>query len=323
MKKTIIILLIFCICLSGCNSNNQKTKTTNETTESATESSTESIDTFNVRNIEYTIPKKWHLTQSSSNDKDDSTNIVFSSPTLVLSLSIGSVKPTSTEDLNSFFSSFIKAASSGNAKQTTYYKTSYGCSATFLYDMTSTNNAVYHTKTYITYNNGNYVAFILGGPNPNGFSENELFDYLTTAFKINGAMSELGNNVPFNEMAVGLIQNKQSSSKKGQDETTTSIPSDYINALKKAKSYSNSQHMSKKRLYDQLTSEYGEKFPADAAQYAIDNLKADYKANALAKAKSYQTSQNMSKNRIYDQLTSDYGEMFTPDEAQYAIDNLN
>lgn len=30
--------------------------------------------------------------------------------------------------------------------------------------------------------------------------------------------------------------------------------------------------MSKKGIYDQLTSEYGEAFPADAAQYAVDNL---------------------------------------------------
>lgn len=47
-------------------------------------------------------------------------------------------------------------------------------------------------------------------------------------------------------------------------------------------------HMSKKGIYDQLVSEYGEQFSAEAAQYAIDNMKADWNANALAKAKSYQ-----------------------------------
>ncbi|MCQ9299542.1 Ltp family lipoprotein [Staphylococcus hyicus] len=35
--------------------------------------------------------------------------------------------------------------------------------------------------------------------------------------------------------------------------------------------------MSKAGIYDQLTSEYGEQFPDEAAQYAIDNLDADYK----------------------------------------------
>jgi hypothetical protein len=39
-------------------------------------------------------------------------------------------------------------------------------------------------------------------------------------------------------------------------------------------------HMSKQGIYDQLTSEYGEDFSADAAQYAIDNVQADWKQNA-------------------------------------------
>lgn len=98
---------------------------------------------------------------------------------------------------------------------------------------------------------------------------------------------------------------------------------EYQNALEKAKDYSDYMHMSKQGIYDQLTSEYGDKFPADAAQYAIDNLGADYKANALAKAKVYQKDMNMSKSAIYDQLVSSYGEQFTPEEAQYAVDNLD
>ena len=81
-------------------------------------------------------------------------------------------------------------------------------------------------------------------------------------------------------------------------------------------------HMSKAALYDQLTSEYGEKFSAEAAQYAIDNLDVDYKANALEKAKDYQEMMAMSPSAIYDQLISEYGEKFTAEEAQHAIDNL-
>lgn len=100
-------------------------------------------------------------------------------------------------------------------------------------------------------------------------------------------------------------------------------PVEYQNALNKAKSYSDMMHMSKKGIYDQLTSEYGERFPAEAAQYAVDHLQADYNANALAKAKSYQETMSMSSAAIYDQLVSSYGEQFTPEEAQYAIDNLN
>lgn len=64
-----------------------------------------------------------------------------------------------------------------------------------------------------------------------------------------------------------------------------SIPTEFKNALKKATQYSSIMHMSKQGIYDQLTSEYGEGFPEDAAQYAIDNIDADWEANALAKAK--------------------------------------
>ncbi len=98
---------------------------------------------------------------------------------------------------------------------------------------------------------------------------------------------------------------------------------EYINALRKAEIYSETMHMSKQGIYDQLISEYGEKFSADAAQYAIDNLQADWNANALEKAKTYQETMSMSKSAIYDQLISKYGEKFTKEEAQYAIDHLD
>ncbi|MFQ8989054.1 MAG: Ltp family lipoprotein, partial [Intestinibacter sp.] len=39
-----------------------------------------------------------------------------------------------------------------------------------------------------------------------------------------------------------------------------------------AKSYQDTMNMSKSAIYDQLTSEYGEQFTAEEAQYAIDNL---------------------------------------------------
>ena len=44
------------------------------------------------------------------------------------------------------------------------------------------------------------------------------------------------------------------------------------NALAKAESYSSMMHMSKAAIYDQLTSSYGEGFPAESAQYAVDHL---------------------------------------------------
>ena len=98
---------------------------------------------------------------------------------------------------------------------------------------------------------------------------------------------------------------------------------EYINALRKAEIYSETLYMSKRAIYDQLVSSYGEDFPPDAAQYAIDHIQADWKANALEKAKVYYETMAMSKNAIYDQLISNYGEQFTKEEAQYAIDHLD
>lgn len=103
----------------------------------------------------------------------------------------------------------------------------------------------------------------------------------------------------------------------------TSVPKEYKSALNKAASYANTMHMSKRGVYDQLVSDYGEKFSAEAAQYAVDNVKADWNANALAKAKNYQNTMNMSPAAIHDQLISEYGEKFTKAEADYAIQNIN
>ena len=106
-------------------------------------------------------------------------------------------------------------------------------------------------------------------------------------------------------------------------EAEPKVPREYQNALESAKSYSNVMHMSKKGIYNQLISPYADKFPAEAAQYAVDNLQADYNANALAKAKEYQETMHMSSQAIRDQLTSEHGEKFTASEADYAIAHLN
>ena len=82
-------------------------------------------------------------------------------------------------------------------------------------------------------------------------------------------------------------------------------------------------HMSKAGIYDQLTSDSGEKFTSEEAQYAIDNVQADWNANALASAKNYQNSMAMSPEAIRDQLSSEYGDKFTQEEADYAVANLN
>ena len=104
--------------------------------------------------------------------------------------------------------------------------------------------------------------------------------------------------------------------------TETLVPREYQSALNQAQSYSNTMHMSEAAIYDQLISEYGGQFNSDAAQYAIENVNADYYYNALESAKSYSETMDMSSDAIYDQLISDYGGKFTEDQASYAVQHL-
>lgn len=105
-------------------------------------------------------------------------------------------------------------------------------------------------------------------------------------------------------------------------QTKSNLPTEYRSALNKAQMYNDSMYMSKDGLYEQLTSEYGEKFSAGAAKYAIDNVDANWRENALKKAKQYQDDMAMSPDAILEQLSSEYGEKFTVSEAKYAVDNL-
>ena len=100
----------------------------------------------------------------------------------------------------------------------------------------------------------------------------------------------------------------------------SSVPAESTAALQTANSYVNSSvNLSKAGLYDQLVSE--EQFPSDAAQYAIDNVKADWNQIALASAKDYRESIGMSNASIHDQLINQ--EKFTQQEADYAIQHID
>ena len=103
-----------------------------------------------------------------------------------------------------------------------------------------------------------------------------------------------------------------------------SVSVEYINALIKGIQYAKDMHMSKQRVYDQLSSDYGEQFSQDAAAWAVAHMSdIDWKANALVKAKFYRDDMHLSNNRIYQQLTSDYGERFAKDEADYAMAHID
>lgn len=105
--------------------------------------------------------------------------------------------------------------------------------------------------------------------------------------------------------------------------TDSSVPHEYSSALAKADYYSRVLRLSRQKIYEELTDEYGYKFSPEAAQYATEHLKADYNANALANAKYYHKKMHMTPEAIRKQLTRESGDQFTPDEANYAIQHLN
>lgn len=107
--------------------------------------------------------------------------------------------------------------------------------------------------------------------------------------------------------------------------TEEPIPSEYEFALRKAESCSRVMNMSKAGIYNELTAGHGETFSDEAVQYAMDNLKADWKSNARACAFDYSETFHMSKRRVYNQLKAEgeYGEGFTQEEAQYAVDRAS
>lgn len=116
--------------------------------------------------------------------------------------------------------------------------------------------------------------------------------------------------------------NSSSSSAKSSSSSSSHVSATKVAALKSAQTYSDTMHMSKQGIYDQLTSDAGDKFDDASAQYAVDHVKADWNKNALKAAESYQKDQNMSPEAIRDQLTSDAGDKFTQNQADYAVSHL-
>lgn len=105
--------------------------------------------------------------------------------------------------------------------------------------------------------------------------------------------------------------------------TASAASSSYRAALATGYSYARSQHMSKRAVYHQLCSKYGEGFSKHAASYAVRHIHGvSWNKNALKSARSYRHSEHMSSRAIYQQLISSYGDMFTKSQASYAIHHL-
>ena len=112
------------------------------------------------------------------------------------------------------------------------------------------------------------------------------------------------------------------STQSDNDAADDAEPKEFKNALRAAKNYLDFSAFSEAKLYDQLTSEYGEKFTPEQAQYAVDTVNADWNAEAVEAAETYQDMMPMSGPALLEQLTSEYGDQFTMEEAQHAVSTL-
>lgn len=106
-------------------------------------------------------------------------------------------------------------------------------------------------------------------------------------------------------------------------EPTTTLTLAQENAIESAQSYLDYSGFSRKGLFDQLTSKYGEGFEKADAEFAISYLEqnalVDWNEEAAESAASYLESSSFSKSSLFDQLTSKYGEQFTNEQASYAL----
>ena len=120
------------------------------------------------------------------------------------------------------------------------------------------------------------------------------------------------------KVTIYLEYKKEITSPPSSSESTPefSISREYKNALAKAKDYLEYSAFSKEGLKAQLI--YS-KYPEDAAQYAVDNVGADWNEQALKKAKDYLDYDSFSNEGLKEQLV--YSK-FTEDQAQYAIEHL-
>lgn len=164
------------------------------------------------------------------------------------------------------------------------------------------------------------IIIILGAVGGSSYDDSTVAKNETISEVEQNQDKEISNNQ--GEEKDVLVKENEEKVEEKEEKVEEEVPKEYKSALRKAKVYSDTMSMSKEGLYDQLTSEYGEKFSDEAAQYAVDNLDVNWKENALKKAKVYQETMAMSPSAIYDQLVSEYGEKFTEEEAQYAVDNL-
>ena len=127
------------------------------------------------------------------------------------------------------------------------------------------------------------------------------------------------------------VEVEESTAEKSEESSTPADPTaeftvEQKNAYKSGENYLDMMGMSKQGLIDQLSSEYGDKYPLDVAEFAVEQLEkngvADWDAECEESAQSYLDMMPMSKEELIDQLCSDYGDKYTREQAERAVEKV-
>lgn len=112
----------------------------------------------------------------------------------------------------------------------------------------------------------------------------------------------------------------------GTSDTETVATIGQQNAFKTAKRLLQYMNFSRQALYEQLTSEKGNGYSPEEADYALDKLEAeglvDWNEQAVRTAEIYLRVKPLTKDALIDLLSNQYGAGFTKEQAQYAADTV-
>lgn len=112
----------------------------------------------------------------------------------------------------------------------------------------------------------------------------------------------------------------------GKKKLLDSLTTSQSNAIKSAENYLNVTPFSKEGLINQLSSAYGDGYPAEDARFAVEYLEEngeiDWNEQAKASAQNYISMSPFSRTGLISQLSSAYGDQFTKEQAEYAVDYL-
>ena len=118
------------------------------------------------------------------------------------------------------------------------------------------------------------------------------------------------------------VEDETDATETEEEETVTSDDTENMDALAEAQEFLDYGPLSRKALYETLCGDYGMGYSESAAEYAVDNVGANWNEMALGSAHILlEGVPDMSDDEIYDTLIGE-GMGFTEAEAQYAIDNL-